>query len=383
MFVVADGARVLRIWSYNPPMKRGSLTTGQPGIAAMAIDAVRSAPGFGSRVDVAARVRIAGLGFGTAPIGNLYAEVGEDEARDALERALRLGVRYFDTAPFYGHGLAERRLGRALVGSRRDGFAVSTKVGRRIESDPAQDAGVTDGFAVRGSRAVFDYSHDGVLRSFEASLERLGLDRVDLLFLHDVGRLTHGDNHPEMLRKALDEALPAMAGLRDQGVVDAIGIGVNEVEVCRELMPRFDLDCIMLAGRYTLFEQASALPMLDDAQRRGVKVIVAGPYNSGLLGDPHGPGSTYNYLPADRDTLERARTIYAICAEEGVDVGAAALQFPSAHPGVCAVVAGIRNVMEVESALARSSQRLPTRIWPRLRGAGIIAAVAPVPGAPA
>jgi len=242
---------------------------------------------------------------------------------------------------------------------------------------------VTDGFAVRGSRAVFDYSHDGVLRSFEASLERLGLDRVDLLFLHDVGRLTHGDNHPEMLRQALEAALPAMAGLRDQGVVGAIGIGVNEVEVCRELMPRFDLDCIMLAGRYTLFEQASALPMLDEAHRRGVKVVVAGPYNSGLLGDPHGPGSTYNYAPADSDTLERARRIYAICAEEGVDVGAAALQFPAVHPAVCAVVAGMRNVMEVESALARSSQRLPARIWPRLRGAGIIDAVAPVPGAPA
>ncbi|HKV65757.1 MAG TPA: aldo/keto reductase, partial [Rhodanobacteraceae bacterium] len=301
----------------------------------------------------------------------------------ALERALRLGVRYFDTAPFYGHGLAERRLGRALAGSRRDDFAVSTKVGRRIEPDPARSETMTDGFAVRGSRAVFDYSRDGVLRSFESSLERLGLDRVDLLFLHDVGRVTHGDNHPQMLRQALEEALPAMAGLRAQGAVDAIGIGVNEIEICMEVMPRFDLDCIMLAGRYTLFEQASALPLLDEAHRRGVKVIVAGPYNSGLLGDPHGPGSTYNYSPADADTLERARRIYAICAEEGVDVGAVALQFPAVHPAVCAVVAGMRNVMEVESALARSSQRLPARIWPRLRGAGIIDTGAPVPGAPA
>jgi D-threo-aldose 1-dehydrogenase len=349
----------------------------------MAVDALRRTTGIAPRVAAAARVLVAGLGFGTAPVGNLYAEVGEDEARDALERALRLGVRYFDTAPFYGHGLAECRLGRALAGARRDGFAVSTKVGRRIESDPARSEAVNDGFAVHGSRAVFDYSRDGVLRSFEASLERLGLDRIDLLFLHDVGRLTHGDNHPQMLRQALNEALPAMAGLRDQGVVDAIGIGVNEVEVCRELMPRFDLDCVMLAGRYTLFEQASALPVLDEAHRRGVRVVVAGPYNSGLLGDPHGPGSTYDYAPADPHTLERARSIYAVCAEEGVDVGAVALQFPLAHPAVCAVVAGLRNVMEVESALARSSQRLPARVWPRLRGAGIIDAVAPVPGTPA
>jgi D-threo-aldose 1-dehydrogenase len=355
----------------------------------VAIDAAVCAPriddlaGAGQRADAVRRVRVSGLGFGTAPIGNLYAEVGEAEARDALERAQRLGVRYFDTAPFYGHGLAERRLGRMLAESQSAACMVSTKVGRRIESDPARRETITDGFAVHGSRAVFDYSRDGVMRSFESSLERLRRDRVDILFLHDVGRLTHGDNHPRMLRQALDEALPAMAGLRAQGAVDAIGIGVNEIEVCMELMPRFDLDCIMLAGRYTLFEQVSALPLLDEAQRRGVKVVVAGPYNSGLLGDPHGPGSTYNYAPADPRTLERARRIYTICAEEGVDVGAAALQFPAAHPAVCAVVAGLRNVMEVESAIAGSSQRLPTRIWPRLRGAGIIDAVAPVPGAAA
>jgi D-threo-aldose 1-dehydrogenase len=355
----------------------------------VAVDAAVHAPrlddatGAGQRPEARRSVRLSGLGFGTAPIGNLYAEVGENEARDALERALRLGVRYFDTAPFYGHGLAERRLGRALAESRSAGCMVSTKVGRRIESDPARSQAITDGFAVHGSRAVFDYSRDGVMRSFESSLERLQRDRVDILFLHDVGRLTHGDDHPRMLRQALDEALPAMAGLRAQGAVDAIGIGVNEIEVCMELMPRFDLDCIMLAGRYTLFEQVAALPLLGEAQRRGVKVVVAGPYNSGLLGDPHGPGSTYDYAPADPRTLERARRIYAICAEEGVDVGAAALQFPAAHPAVCAVVAGLRNVMEVESAIARSSQRLPTRIWPRLRGAGIIDAVAPVPGAAA
>ncbi|HEU4858075.1 MAG TPA: aldo/keto reductase [Rhodanobacteraceae bacterium] len=344
----------------------------------MAVDAACGRSGAASVG--AGRVRVAGLGFGTAPIGNLYAEVGDDAAHDALERALRLGIRYFDSAPYYGHGLAERRLGRVLSDWPRGEFQVSTKVGRRIEADPAQGGAITNGFAVHGSRAVFDYSRDGVLRCFEASLERLGLERVDILFLHDVGRLTHGEQHPVLLRQALDAALPAMAELRDQGVVGAIGIGVNEVEVCRELLPRCDLDCIMLAGRYTLFEQARALPLLDEAQRRGVKVIVAGPYNSGLLGDPHGPGATYDYAPAGPDTLGRARTIYQACAEERVDVGAVALQFPAAHPAVCAVVAGMRNVEEVESALARSSQRLPARIWPRLRGAGIIDAAAPVPG---
>ena len=339
--------------------------------------------GAASHGIAASRVRIHGPGFGTAPIGNLYAQVPDGEAQMALDRALQLGVRYFDSAPFYGHGLAERRLGRALAGVPPDAFTVSTKVGRRIEADPAQRAPISDGFAVSGSRAVFDYSRDGVRRSFEASLPRLGLDRVDILFLHDVGRLTHGDRHPQMLRQALDEALPAMAELRAQGVVRAIGIGVNEVAVCMELMPRFELDCIMLAGRYTLFEQAAALPMLDEASRRGVKVIVAAPYNSGLLGDPHGPGKTYDYAPADARTLERAKEIYAICAEEGVDVGAAAMQFPLAHPAVCGVVAGMRNVMEVESTIARSSQRVPARLWPRLQEAGIIDAAAPVPAADA
>lgn len=339
--------------------------------------------GAASPGTAASRVRIHGPGFGTAPIGNLYAEVGDGEAQMALDRALQLGVRYFDSAPFYGHGLAERRLGRALAGVPSDAFTVSTKVGRRIEADPAQRTPISDGFAVSGSRAVFDYSRDGVRRSFEASLPRLGLDRVDILFLHDVGRLTHGDRHPQMLRQALDEALPAMAELRTQGAVRAIGIGVNEVAVCMELMPRFELDCIMLAGRYTLFEQAAALPMLDEARRRGVKVIVAAPYNSGLLGDPHGPGKTYDYASADARTLERAQAIYAICAEEGVDVGAAAMQFPLAHPAVCAVVAGMRNVMEVESTIARSSQRIPARLWPRLQEAGIIDAAAPVPAADA
>lgn len=347
----------------------------------MTFDATRAAPGAGAdaRRAAASRVRVAGLGFGTAPIGNLYAEVGAGEALAALRRALQLGIRYFDTAPFYGHGLAETRLGQALAGEARDSFMVSTKVGRRIEVDPTHSDSITDGFAVHGSRAVFDYSRDGVRRSFEASLKRLGLDRVDVVLLHDVGRLTHGDHHPQMLRQALDAALPAMVELRDAGRVGAIGVGVNEVEVCMELMPRFDLDCIMLAGRYTLFEQASALSMLGEARRRGVRVIVAGPYNSGLLGSPHGPGATYNYAPVDAPTAQRAQDIYAVCGEERVDVGAAALQFPLAHPAVCAVVAGMRNVMEVESAIARSSQRLPKRIWPRLRGRGIIAANAPVP----
>lgn len=325
------------------------------------------------------RLRLPPLGFGAAPIGNLYAPVDEDDAQAALQAAWRGGLRHFDTAPFYGYGLSERRLGRALADWPKDSFSVSTKVGRIIEAD-AQARGGSDGFAVSGGRAIFDYGADGVRRSFEGSLQRLGVDRVGSLFLHDIGRLTHGERHPQVLRRALDEALPAMAELRAQGAVGAVGIGVNEVEVCLEVLPRFDLDCIMLAGRYTLFEQVSALPLLDEAHRRGVHVLVAGPYNSGLLGDPRGPGATYDYQPAGEQVLRRARGIYAICAEMGVDVGAAALQFPMAHPAVKSVIAGMRTAAEVECAIARRDRPIPTRAWEHLQSAGIIAIGAPLPG---
>jgi len=319
------------------------------------------------------------LGFGAAPIGNLYAEVGDDVAHAALEAAWHSGIRYFDTAPFYGHGLSERRLGDAFAAWPRAAFAVSTKVGRVIEPDAARSAKVNDGFAVSGSRAVFDYSRDGVRRSFEASLKRLRLDRIDILLLHDVGRQTHGARHADMLAQALDEALPEMARLRDEGLVRAIGIGVNEQEACLEILPRFDLDCILLAGRYTLLEQQASREVMGEAQQRGLRIIAAGPYNSGLLGDARGPGATYNYASADAQTLARARAIYAVCAEAGVDTGAAALQFPLAHPAVATVVAGLRSAAEVESAAQRRDVAIPPALWRRLQEAGLLSPDAVVP----
>lgn len=321
--------------------------------------------------------RIDKLGMGTAPIGNLYAEVDEAEAQATLQKAWQSGIRYFDSAPFYGHGLAERRLGRMLSSCPRDAYAVSTKVGRRIETDTTAQAGIHDGFAVHGTRAVFDYSADGIRQSLADSLDRLGLDHIDIAYLHDIGRLTHGDRHPQVFRQALEEALPTMAALRESGVIGAIGVGVNEVEVCMELMPRFDLDYIMLAGRYTLFEQQSALDLLQAAKTHGVRIVIAGPYNSGLLSDPNGPGNTYDYALADDKVMARARDIYTHC--ENIDVGAPALQLPLAHPAVAAVVAGMRSVSEVESSIERMSQPLPNALWERLRKAGIIAPGVPVP----
>jgi D-threo-aldose 1-dehydrogenase len=332
-----------------------------------------------SLFETAETMSLGSLGFGAAPIGNLYAEVSDDDAHAALAQAWRRGIRYFDTAPFYGHGLSERRLGDAFAAWPRAEFAVSTKVGRLIESDMASSAAITDGFAVSGSRAVFDYSRAGVRRSFEASLRRLRVDRVDILLLHDVGRLTHGDRHASMLAQALDEALPEMARLRDEKLVGAIGVGVNEQEVGLEILPRFELDCIMLAGRYTLLEQNGSRELMNEAQRRGVDILVAGPYNSGLLGDPRGPGATYNYASVDAPTLARAHEIYAICAEFGVDVGAAALQFPLAHPAVATVVAGLRSVAEVDSAAARREMTIPPTLWRRLQDAGLVARDAVLP----
>lgn len=319
------------------------------------------------------------LGFGAAPIGNLYAEVGDDAAHAALDAAWRSSIRYFDTAPFYGHGLSERRLGDAFASWPRAEFAVSTKVGRVIESDASRAAKINDGFAVSGSRAVFDYSRAGVRRSFEASLRRLRLEHVDILLLHDVGRQTHGERHAEMLAQALDAALPEMARLREEGLVRTIGIGVNEQDVCLEILPRFDVDCILLAGRYTLLEQRAARELLGEAQRRGVKIIAAGPYNSGLLGDARGPGATYNYAPVEAPTLARARAIYAICADAGVDTGAAALQFPLAHPAVATVLAGLRSAAEVESAAQRRDTSIPPALWRQLQHAGLLASDAAVP----
>ena len=321
--------------------------------------------------------RLPRLSFGGAPIGNLYAGVAEGDAIDAVQHAWRLGVRHFDTAPYYGYGLSESRLGAALAGTPRASYSLSTKVGRLLLD--ADDATADDGFAVSGHRAVFDYSRDGVLRSVESSLRRLGTDHVEILLLHDIGALTHGARHPAILRQALDEALPAMAELRSQGVCGAIGLGVNEQEVCLQVMPVFPLDVVMLAGRYTLFEQRDSAELMARAMRQNVAVMAAGPYNSGLLGADDAPGATYNYAPADHATRARAQRFYDTCGRFGASVGAAALQFPLAHPAVATVVCGLRSPAEVDSAVQRLHTPLPPALWNELRNAGLLDANMPAP----
>lgn len=318
------------------------------------------------------------LSFGGAPIGNLYESVDDETAAAAVLRAWHQGIRHFDTAPYYGYGLSECRLGATLQCLERNSYTLSTKVGRRIEDDLGR-SDHADGFIVDNQRACFDYSRDGVMRSLEASLKRLRTDHVELLLLHDIGPLTHGINHPVVLRQALEEALPAMAELRSEGVCNAIGIGVNEEAVCLEVMPRFPLDAIMLAGRYTLFEQHHSERVMDQALAHDVAILAAGPYSSGLLGGAAKPGRFYNYAPADDAVLEKAQLFYDICAQTGTDVGAAALQFPLAHPAVASVVCGLRSVPEVDSAAERLRTAIPATTWGELRSAGLLLSGVPTP----
>ncbi|WP_295960097.1 aldo/keto reductase [uncultured Xanthomonas sp.] len=344
----------------------------------MALSAVAADAALAPRALGRSGVQLSTLGFGAAPIGNLYAEVDDAVALAAVADAYAAGIRHFDTAPYYGYGLSEQRLGQGLRGLPRASYTLSTKVGRCVYDDAAAAPG-RDGFAVAGRRAEFDYSRDGVLRAFESSLQRLGTDHIDVLLLHDIGRLTHGERHPAMLRQALDEALPTMVALKAQGACRAIGIGVNEEDVAVELMPLFPLDCVMLAGRYTLLEQHAAQRIMAQALQRQIGILVAGPYSSGLLSDARGPGETYNYAPVDPATLQHAQRLFAACAAHGVDVGAAALQFPLAHPAVSAVVAGMRTPAEVASAATRLRAAIPAALWQQLRDDDLLRAPVPTP----
>lgn len=318
------------------------------------------------------------LSFGGAPIGNLYEPVDDETAAATVMRAWNQGIRHFDTAPYYGYGLSESRLGATLQHLERSSYTLSTKVGRLIEDDLGR-SDHADGFIVDNQRACFDYSRDGITRSLDASLKRLRTGHIELLLLHDIGPLTHGANHPGVLRQALDEALPAMAELRSQGVCDAIGIGVNEEAICLDVMPRFPLDAILLAGRYTLFEQQHSERVMAQALLHDVAILAAGPYNSGLLGAAVGPGRFYDYVPADEATREKARRFYAICARTGTDVGAVALQFPLAHPAVASVVCGLRSTREVDSAVERLRSAIPATTWSELRSAGLLLESVPTP----
>lgn len=305
-------------------------------------------------------VRVSPLGFGAAPIGNLYTPLDDDRARATVEAAWDAGVRYYDTAPHYGLGLSERRLGAALARRPRGEFTVSTKVGRLLEPHPAPTGSdlAAGGFAVPDTLIRRpDYSRDGVLRSLEGSLTRLGLDRVDIVYVHDP------DDH---LDTALDQALPALAALRDEGVIGAVGVGMNTVAPLLRVVAEADVDAVMVAGRWTLIDR-TARPLLEACERRGVSVVAAAPFNSGLLSRPRpADDASFDYGPAPAATLRRARRLADICAAHGTVLPHAALRFPLRPPVVAGVVAGFRTPDEVTSAAHWSATDLPESTWSAL-----------------
>ena len=327
-------------------------------------------------------VKVTTLGFGAAGIGNLYLEHSDADALDAVQQSFAAGVRYFDTAPLYGFGLSEQRLGAAF----RAGVSgvVSTKVGRSLVPVGPQDASVgREGyFSARPFAPFFDYGHDAILRSHAESLERLGLPRVDVLLCHDIGELTHGERNAGHVRAFLDGGYQAMKALRDQGQVRAIGLGVNESEICVELLRHCDFDCILLAGRYTLLEQPALDQLLPLCVEKGVSILCGGPFNSGILatGSRAGDKGHYNYVAPPAAVLERVRRLEALCEEFQVPLRAAALQFPLAHPAIASVVAGCISGAQSRSCGELFAHPIPAEFWVALRERGLVDARAPLPG---
>ncbi|MDB5720304.1 MAG: pyridoxal 4-dehydrogenase [Alphaproteobacteria bacterium] len=321
------------------------------------------------------------IGFGAAPVGNLYRPMSDEEAAETIAAALDSGLRYIDTAPYYGFGLSERRVGEAIRG--RKDVIVSTKVGRLLlPAGPTTDPRVErHGFlSPMPFTPIFDYSYSGVLRSYEASLQRLGLSRVDILLVHDIGRMTHGNGHGAHLEAlTLGGGLRALERLRDEGTVSAIGLGVNEIPICLDLIRRAPLDLILLAGRYTLLEQKALDRLLPLCAAADVSVVIGGPYNSGILAGGSSPSPHYDYAPAPAQMVERAARIERICARHGVETGAAALQFVLAHPAVASVIPGLASIEQVRQTVKRAAAAIPPALWRDLKSEGLLDRDAPVP----
>ena len=319
------------------------------------------------------------LGFGTAPVGGLYRPVSGDEAHATMTRAWDAGVRYFDTAPLYGLGQSETRLNRALAG--RSGFIVSSKVGRLLR--PTRKGEERDGigkwFDVPNRKEIFDYSYDGVMRSVEFSLERTGLDRIDLIYAHDLDIFTHGS--AEAMQARLDEFMAsgykALVALRDQGVIRGFGAGINEWQPAQWLVERGDFDIFLLAGRYTLLEQEALDSFLPLCLVRGVGIVIGGPYNSGVLATGARPGAFYNYNPAPDWVLAKVAKIEAVCAAHKVRLVDAAFQFPLLHPAVVSIIPGGQGVAEVDANVRAASAVIPAALWADLKAQGLMRQDAP------
>ena len=320
------------------------------------------------------------LGVGTAPFGGSTAPEADAAALATFARLHESGLRYFDTAPFYGLALAEHRLGTCLRTIDRREVVLSSKVGRLMKPLP----GTAPGYASGSSpfEVAFDYSYEGTLRSLEHSLQRLGTSALDIVLIHDVNRRWQGDLVEQRYREAMEGAHRALVELRAAGAIKAFGVGVNDWSILERFAADGDFDCFMLAGRYTLLDHTALDSFLPDCQRRGISVLMAAPFNSGILATGARPGATFFYVQADAAIVERTRNIEAVCARHGVALAAAALQFPLAHPAVASVVTGMRSAAEAAANVAHCRAAIPPAFWAELKHERLIAAAAPVPTGP-
>ncbi len=330
-------------------------------------------------------IRFTELGFGAAPIGNLYRALSEEAAQATLAAAWRAGIRYFDTAPLYGLGLSETRLNHFLRGKARQDYVLSTKVGRRLKlSRPEERTGIGKFHDTPARREIYDYSYDGVMRSFEDSLERLGVDAVDILFAHDLDVFTHKsaearDRHIGTLMDERRGGHKALLALREQGVIKAIGAGINEWESAEILAKAGDFDLFLLAGRYTLLEQEALESFLPLCEKRGIGIVLGGAFNSGILATGPEPGAYYDYDVAPPAILERVRKIQEICNAHGVELKEAALRFPLVHPAVVTLIAGMSRPEEVALNVKTLKAHIPAALFGDLKAKGLMRQDAPVP----
>lgn len=325
------------------------------------------------------------LGFGSAPLGNLYRAITDEEADAILDRAWQAGVRYYDTAPLYGFGLSETRLNRFLRDKPRDDYVLSTKVGRYLlPATAATRDGHGKWFEVPNRREVYDYSRDGVLRSLDASFERLGVDRIDIVFAHDIDVPNQGSraNVEARVDQLQAGGYHALERMRSEGAIAAFGAGVNEWEVCEQLARRGDYDLFLLAGRYTLLEQEALTSFLPLCEARGIGIVTGGPYSSGILATGPKPGAFYNYEPAGREVLDRVARLEAVCDSHGVRLVDAAFRFPLLHPCTVSVIPGGQGVAEMEGNITAAAAVIPEGLWADLKAEGLVRQDAPTSGRP-
>ena len=325
------------------------------------------------------------IGLGGAPLGNLFTEVSEADAQSIIQQAINDGCTMFDTAPHYGHGLSEQRFGYALRQLPRDIFTLSSKVGRILTPSATAERDQLNFVNILPYNQHWDYSAAGVRRSVEDSLQRMGMAYLDVAFVHDCCSICHGDNYPKVLRQVIDEAIPELQKMKREGLIRAIGLGVNMVEVCLDVLKEAELDCILLAGRYTLVDHTGFAELLPICEQRGMRIAIGGVFNSGILAtgvrpaEQKGEKLLFNYDSAPAEWVERVRAIEVVCEEFKIPLRAAALQFPLAHPTVDTVLLGANQLNHWADAVAMLQLPIPAAFWAKLKVQGLIPTSAPVP----